>query len=48
MSVPVLLLRDLSGSLILLQLGVLLVVCAVTRNHVDAHDLCPCCEDQES
>jgi rubrerythrin len=47
MSRPVLL-RALSESLVLLQLKVLCVVCALTRNYVEAHDLCPCCEEQES
>lgn len=48
MSGPVLLLRALSGSLVLLQLGVLLVVCAVTRNHMEAHGLCPCCKNKKA
>lgn len=48
MSGHVLLLRALSGSLVLLQLGVLLVVCTVTRNHVEARDLCPCCKNKKA
>lgn len=36
MSGPGLLLRALSGCLVLLQLGVLFVVCAVTQDHVEA------------
>lgn len=35
-------LRALFGSVVLLQLGVMLVLvaCVVTRNHVETHDLC--------
>jgi hypothetical protein len=32
----------MSGAMVLLQLGVVFMVCTITRNHVKAHD----CEEQ--
>lgn len=34
--------RALFGSIALLQLGILFIVCTVTRNYVEAHKLCSC------